>query len=184
MKNKSHLEYAHSYWRSLLKPGDKVIDATCGNGYDTLFLAELTHGEVTAIDIQQEAILSAQNHLKKSLDPQMYSKIIWLHQSHVSFPPLNNIKLVVYNLGYLPKGDKSKTTLTETTLQSLTSAQNLLETGGCISVTCYPGHTEGKKEEVAILAWAAALDSKKWNCCYHRWLNRNDSPTLLIIMKI
>ena len=53
----SHLNLAHHYWERLLRPGDWAIDATCGNGNDTLKLAQiLGEGGVIGIDIQQEAI--------------------------------------------------------------------------------------------------------------------------------
>lgn len=45
---------AHHAWTQFVVLGDTVVDATCGNGYDTLFLASLVgpHGRVFAFDIQ------------------------------------------------------------------------------------------------------------------------------------
>jgi len=54
----SLLELAHTSIQRAVTPGSLVIDATAGNGHDTLFLAKLVGptGLVLAFDIQQEAL--------------------------------------------------------------------------------------------------------------------------------
>ncbi|HEY5234577.1 MAG TPA: class I SAM-dependent methyltransferase [Rhabdochlamydiaceae bacterium] len=173
--HKPHLDQAHLYWRNLLKPGDQVIDATCGNGKDSLRLAELVpQGHVYAIDIQEIALQKA-----KELIP--HSNISYLHQSHTQLPT-GEFKLIVYNLGYLPGGNKDLTTLTSTTLESLEKAAQLIVIGGGLSITCYPGHPEGALEEVAIRGWVQGLDSKNWLITHHIW--REKSPSLFFIIKL
>ena len=141
--HKPHLDLAFEYWKGWLKPTDTVIDATCGNGKDTLRLASLVpQGRVLALDIQEDALKNARKIA--SLD-----NVSFFLQSHVSFPVSSPVKLIVYNLGYLPFGDKSITTLSTTTLQSLEAA---LIWGEAISITCYPGHSEGLIEKNAIFA--------------------------------
>lgn len=186
----SHLDLAHRYWEQLVKPGDWVIDATCGNGYDTLKLCQLAiaegQGKVIALDLQPEAIASTQSLLESRIGVSERS-LVELHcQSHTSFPSHcreGSIQLIVYNLGYLPKGNKSLTTTVETTHLSLQQALPLIRNGGAISITCYPGHEEGKKEEAALLSFAAKLPPTEWNVCFHRWMNRADSPSLLLLTR-
>lgn len=179
---KPHLETAHQTWSALLSKEDLVIDATCGKGYDTIQLAKLAH-LVHALDIQEEAIEKT-----KQKAQELHLENIHYHQRcHSSFPSEispGSIKLVVYNLGYLPGGDKEITTMTSTTLQSLNQACTLLKQSGMISIMCYPGHQEGKKEEGEILEWATNLDQALWRCCHHRWINKEKSPSLLFITKI
>jgi SAM-dependent methyltransferase len=173
--HKPHLDQAHLYWKNLLKPDDQVIDATCGNGKDALRLAELVpEGHVYAIDIQEIALQKA-----KELIP--YSNISYLLHSHVELPS-GQFKLIVYNLGYLPGGNKDLTTLTGTTLESLGKAAQLIPIGGALSITCYPGHPEGALEEEAVRGWVASLDSKNWLIAHHFW--RAKSPTLFFITKV
>lgn len=186
----SHLELAHLYWKLLLRPGDSVVDATCGNGKDTLILSKnvLTEdaGSVIGMDIQQPAIENTTLLLKKNLSDLQWKRVHLFHESHTNFPPIawkKPVKLVVYNLGYLPGGDKTLTTKTENTLQSVQRAMQLIATDGAVSITCYPGHEEGKVEEQALLHMAAGLDSSQWNVTGHRWLNRPFSPTVLLIQK-
>lgn len=88
------------------------------------------------------------------------------------------LKLVVYNLGYLPQADHTITTKVETTLASVKIAAQLLLPGGALSITCYPGHEEGAREEQSLLSWVQTLD---WKFFYYVW--RPKSPTLLWLKK-
>lgn len=186
----SHLDLAHTYWSQLVTIGDAVIDATCGNGYDTLKLCQLAlspdKGRVYAIDNQPAAILSTRRYLSAHLDSELQMRVEFQQQCHSIFPYSirpESIKLIVYNLGYLPGGDKKQTTRTGTTLQSLSHGQDLLQTGGVISITCYPGHPEGKKEQEVILEYVSQLSSKMWSCSHQIWHNRSNAPSLLLIQK-
>lgn len=181
----SPIDLAHRYWRALLLPTDTAIDATCGNGKDTLRLAQLlTEGRVVGMDVQEEALIKTRQLLEENLSVDQLAHVELLLQSHVVFPPLKNVKLIVYNLGYLPGGDKKKTTQTESTLESFHNALALISPGGAISLTCYPGHEEGQREQAALLQEAKNLSSSQWNVCHHEWLNRPTSPSLLFIQKI
>lgn len=186
----SHLDLAHNHWSNHLKIGDIVVDATCGNGHDTLFLSKTvlssTEGKVYGLDIQNDSIKATASRLEEALPKEFYVRTSLQQSCHSSFPTeikRESVSLIAYNLGYLPGGDKTCTTLLDTTLQSLEAAQQLLRDGGMISVTCYPGHTEGEEEEGGVLRWAASLDSRNWSCCYHKWVNRFRSPSLLLIQK-
>ncbi len=186
----SHLDLAHRYWQSLLQKGDVAVDATCGNGKDTLQLANcvLTEesGAVWAIDIQQEALDHAQTYIKAALSEAHHSRIHWSLGCHSVFPPsLQNesVQLIVYNLGYLPKGNKSLTTRSSTTLKSLEAALPLLRPGGAISITCYPGHPEGFVEQQAVLNFLSLLSPLQWSVCHHQWINRSEAPSLILVQK-
>ena len=186
----SHLDLSHAYWSQSIQPGDTVIDATCGNGYDTLQLCQLVltadKGKVYAFDNQYLAISSTQNYLKAHLPLELQQRVEFHHQCHSIFPYAitpQSIKLIVYNLGYLPGSNKEQTTQTATTLQSLSHAEKLLQPGGMISITCYPGHPEGAREQEALLAYASRLSPKEWSCCHHIWVNRQQAPTLILIQK-
>ncbi len=182
----SHLDLAHQYWERLLKPGDWAIDATCGNGHDTLKLAQILKGSVIGIDIQEEAISRTKALLETHLTSDISSQVHLYHQSHVTFPDLalkNPIRLIVYNLGYLPRGNKQLTTLAASTLESLSNAMELIPLGGAISLVAYPGHEEGAREYHEILNKLYTLDSRLWNVCQHISLNRERAPSLFIIQK-
>ena len=186
----SHLDLAHQFCKQILKPGDLAIDATCGNGHDTLFIAPLiltpTMGTLHTFDIQQLALDQTKELLKKNLSKPLIQRIILHKKCHSQFSPdiqPESVSLIVYNLGYLPSGDKSITTVLNTTSQSVSKALTLIQLGGLISITCYPGHVEGQKEEEALLQWSKALSPKEWSCSYHRLTNRHLCPSLFLIQK-
>ncbi len=185
----SHLDLAHSYWRTIVIPGDCVIDATCGNGKDIEVLCSFALGSPTGIvygfDRQKEAI----DHTFQLLTPVtlgLPGKWKLEQRCHSTFPQdiqQNSVKLIVYNLGYLPGGCKSETTEVSTTIKSIKAAEDLIIPNGVISITCYPGHEEGKREEDAILDLLGGLPVDKWSVCFHRWLNRRNAPSLILLQK-
>lgn len=186
----SHLDLAHRYWSELIDTGDIVIDATCGNGHDTLKLCQLAlsedKGKVYAFDIQEQAIISSKHYLLMHLAEELTNRVEFMLCSHATFPEnlhKHSVKLIAYNLGYLPGGSKAVTTHHLTTLQSLEHATQLIQPAGAISVTCYPGHAEGALEQEAVLAFAAQLSPREWSCCHHVWLNRKLAPSLLLIQR-
>lgn len=58
--------------------------------------------------------------------------------------PFGICRLVTFNLGYLPGGDKNLITKVDTTLQALQAASNVLQPGGLISIVAYVGHPGGR----------------------------------------
>lgn len=181
----NHLDFAHRLWNVLIKRNACVIDATCGNGHDTLFLARLLDevggGTLHSIDIQEKAIILARQKLS---DARISSPIHWHCKSHENFPPFiedQSVDLIVYNLGYLPGGDKTLTTQTESTLQSIHNGLQLLKPGGCISVTAYPGHPEGKEEEAALRKLFQDLSPKQYCITHTKFLNRKLSPSHFLL---
>ncbi len=186
----AHLTLAHSLWKKHLLPDDCAIDATCGNGRDTQTLAEFLTGSgsrIVSIDIQKNALESAEKRLAGNLPQETLSKISFIHACHSTIDSIalpHPPRLVVYNLGYLPGGNKAITTETSSTLESLSKAASLLIEGGAISITCYSGHPEGKSEEDAILSWTSSLDPNQWYASQYRWINRPTSPTFLWLQKL
>lgn len=183
----NHLKLAHRYWKENVGGEDIVVDATCGNGQDTLFLAKLKPLALYALDIQPQALRNSSTLLEQELLPEEYAKVHFVAACHSTFPSKlleGTVQLIVYNLGYLPGGDKNLTTQTKTTLQSLERGLSLLKKGGNLSITCYPGHAEGEKEEEAILTWAKNLNKSRWCICYHQWINKTKAPSLLFLTKI
>lgn len=178
----SHLDLAHHYWNLIIQENDWAIDATCGNGHDTLFLAKICLG-VIALDIQENALTATRALL---FNENLEAKVHLFNQSHETFPIIahqNPVRLIVYNLGYLPGGNKSLVTQVNSTLTSIKNGLNLLLPGGAISITCYPGHPEGEREQEELLTFCKGLDPAQWNVCFHSWNNRNKSPSLLLIQK-
>ncbi len=185
--NTPNIDLAHTLWSKILSEKDLVIDATCGNGKDSLFLAKALDplkGTLFCIDIQSTAIENTRALLEKELPSS--SHVEYYNQSHETLPlipPNLYCKLIVFNLGYLPSGDKSITTKVSSTLLSISSSLELLAPGGMLSITCYPGHLEGEKEQEALVEYLSKLSPLQWAFTSSFWSNRNASPSLFLVQK-
>lgn len=183
----SHLRLAHNYWKIYGKKGGTFVDATCGNGLDSLYIAQtlLTPdgGRLFCIDIQSHAICVTQNLLRESVPYKVLDRISYHYTSHAELEFLpHSIDMFVYNLGYLPGGDKSLTTNSDTTLLSLKKAIEYLSPNGMISIMSYPGHEAGRAELDSLIHFVSLLP-RQYIVCRHQWTNRFRSPELFLIKK-
>jgi methylase of polypeptide subunit release factors len=175
---------AQNYWKEILQKGEIAIDATLGNGHDTIFLAKVLEGSgaIFAYDVQANALRNAKMNFEGALTDKERASITLIHGSHEHFLQ-PSAKLIVYNLGYLPGGDKKITTLKESTLKSLKHGATVVQPKGALSIMCYPGHPEGAEEERQILEWARLLNPQLWDVCFHQWINRKEAPSFLLIRR-
>lgn len=183
----SHLHTAHDIWRRHLRPGDYVIDATCGQGHDALTALQLIlpAGHIWCIDIQKTAIEKTRACIESSCSTTLAKHVTFLQQCHSKLPKLDKPpKLIIYNLGYLPGSDKKIRTQKSSTMESLNDALMLIQEDGLISIMLYPGHKEGREEEEMILPFVRALDSKLFRVFTFTNLHRLSAPHLLLIQKI
>ena len=152
MKKVNIITYAHNLLLKYLNKDMIIVDATCGNGHDTLFLAKHVK-HVHAIDIQLEAI-----HQTKALTND-FTNITFHHKSHEHLNDyIDTYDGVIFNLGYLPGSDKTITTKHTTTIQALVSIHQRHK--GFVLIVAYPGHNEGFIEQVAIVSFLDKLDIK------------------------
>ena len=96
----------------------------------------------------------------------------------------DKIDAVMYNLGYLPNGDKNKTTMTDTTISSIKDVLKLLNADGIITIVCYPGHSEGLKESIELEKFLRTLNQKEYDVIKYDFINQiNNPPYLLAVRK-
>lgn len=146
---------AHREIAAVLREGDLAIDATAGNGHDTVFLAKLVGetGKVIAFDLQEQAIASTRERLATE---NLLDRVTLVHGSHTTIAAHatpGSVAAVMFNLGYLPGGDHTVITRTNETLHALDVALHTLKPGGILTIVCYPGHEGGDKESAAVVEW-------------------------------
>ncbi|MEJ2315891.1 MAG: class I SAM-dependent methyltransferase [Gammaproteobacteria bacterium] len=167
-------ELAHEVVAGHVHAGDIVIDATMGNGHDTLFLAQLVGetGHVYAFDLQQQAIDQTRARLQMNGAAKQVTLIKGNHAEMARLLPAGiagSVAAVMFNLGYLPGGDKSVTTTAESTLQALDASPELIRPGGLISLLIYVGHAGGMEEHQVITEWLEKAGGRV------RWKHHNSS---------
>ena len=151
----STLELTHYYIKNTLKAGDIAVDATAGNGHDTLFMAQLVGemGKVYAFDIQQSAIENTKKLLDKNGVLNRTHLICDGHQNMKEYvAEAGNVKAVMFNLGYLPGGDHSVTTKTDTSSAAIQAALDVLSPDGIITIGIYYGKDTGFDEKNGVTA--------------------------------
>ncbi len=158
---------AHRFASKVIDPGDRCVDATVGNGNDTVFLARRVGGagRVLGFDIQLDAIASARRKLRElGLD----ERVLLQFEGHENVGQRLNvlgwseIKIAMFNLGYLPGSDKRIVTRGDTTLSALRPCSDALLPRGAISIISYRGHRGGREEYHAVWNWARKLDSSRY----------------------
>ena len=162
---------------SHLREGDVCADFTMGNGHDTSFLSDVVgqSGKVYAFDIQKDAI---ENTKKQLENDGRYNNYILIHDSHSNLKNYikEKIKVGMFNLGYLPGGDKTKTTKVETTIEAIKNALDILDSDAILIIAVYPGHEEGKKEGEAIDAFLRTINKKCISIGRYQIINSDLSP--------
>ena len=178
------LPFTHSLLRQALKSGGRALDATAGNGHDTLLLAQLVGetGRVWAFDVQPKALMQTQGRLKEN---GVDGRVALMHDSHENLLSYIDEPLdaAVFNFGWLPGGDKSCTTEAASSIHALTDTLGLLKEGGLAVAVLYPGHEAGRIEAEAIVRWAETLPQKAFAVLRYGFVNRRNAPPYLLAIE-
>lgn len=180
MKNSQILDITHRLIKSYITDDDVAVDMTMGNGYDMLFLAQNSKF-VYGFDIQKPALENTLNLLKKH-NINNTKCILDSHENILKY--VTYFKYVIYNLGYLPNGDKTITTYYQSTLDSLALVLDHIDDQGIVFLMVYPGHLEGSKESIYLDKYLETLNPHAFKIVktYLPYQN-NKPPYLLTIYK-
>lgn len=175
---------AHQYAEAVVAPGDTVIDATMGNGNDTLFLARLTgpEGKVYAFDIQEAAVGRTRERLEAH-GVSGWCELILDGHEHMDRHVAEPVKLVMFNLGYLPGGDHGINTRAETTIEAVEKSLSLIRDDGLIIIVIYYGGETGFEERDALLDYLAKLDVRRFSVMKTEFINQINCPPILICIE-
>jgi SAM-dependent methyltransferase len=189
MPIRSVLDFAHALVTSTLDDGEVAIDATVGNGHDTVALARAVGatGRVFGFDVQKEAIESTRTRLERG---DVGTTIDLVHAGHEDMDEHlpdevhGRVGAATFNLGYLPGSPSDCTTSPETTLPALDATLRVLRPGGVVTVVLYTGHDGGQEEAEAVDAWAAELSQERFHALSYQFVNQqNDPPRLVAVEK-
>ena len=176
---------AHLFLHNFVRDGYTAVDATCGNGHDTVLLARLVGagGHLFGFDIQPQAIIETGRRLAEAGLSKRTTLLLAGHENllkHVTGP----VQVVLFNLGYLPGGDRAVITLPETTIAAMEQSLQIILPGGVVLATIYPGHGGGIDEQSRVEKWAAGLNPRS----IHSWRMgqtnaTSGAPYLLLMQK-
>ena len=173
------LQMAHSFLEEVVTDEDIVVDATMGNGHDTLFLARLAK-KVYAFDIQEQAV----EQTTKRLAEAKLDNVELLLTGHENVDQyVESIKAAIFNLGYLPSADKTVITQPHTTIQALEKLCQRLVAGGRIAIMIYYGHAGGDVERDAVLDFVSQLPQQEFTVALYKTINQINQPPFLVMIE-
>jgi predicted methyltransferase len=178
------VQLAHCWLNNYLLPGAKAVDATVGNGHDTLYLARKvgTNGRVYGFEIQEKALQNALELIKN----EGFEGVVQLfHTGHENIAGFikDEVDVIIFNLGYLPGGEHSIVTRPDTTIKAVKDGLVLVKKGGVICLVIYTGHPGGEEEQFQLEYFLSGLDKQRYCVTKLNFLNREKAPYILMIEK-
>lgn len=183
------VQFQHLIWDRSMENAKVVVDATCGNGHDLLYLAKRAQKgcHLYGIDIQMKAIKSSKDLLQSNdIAPEV--SLTFIHDSH-DLALAHQLKdkvidLMIFNLGYLPGSNHEIITKPHHTIDAIKEGLNKLSKSGVITIVAYPGTPEGMEEMKSLTSYLSDLEQKLYNVCHWQPLNQvNNPPELFILQK-
>ncbi len=180
------IEFASYLIRAALDSGGHAVDATAGNGNDTLLLAKIVgkEGRVYAFDIQKKALEITRSKL---IAENLLDHVLMINDGHENMDKYvsGRVDVVMFNLGYLPGGDHDLATNPVLTMKAVDISLRLIKRGGIITIMSYSGHPGGMEERDQLAEWLGKLDQNKYQVLHYSFINQiNNPPQLFAIQKL
>lgn len=173
------LEMTHLFLSEVITDDDVVVDATMGQGYDTIFLAKLSH-RVLAFDVQAAALDMTRQRLREhKLTAELILDGHEALDQYIDQP----VKAAIFNLGYLPQSDKTVITHAKTTIIAIKKLLDLLVRGGRIALMIYYGHDGGAEEKDAVLSFVTDLPQKEFHVMRYGAINQAHQPPFALLIE-
>ncbi|WP_108672208.1 tRNA (mnm(5)s(2)U34)-methyltransferase [Peribacillus acanthi] len=188
MKLQRILPFARELLHEAVNEGDIAVDATAGNGHDTLFLSKLVgeSGKVFSFDIQEQAIHNTKLKLEENQLAHRATLIQQGHEHVMDFVPQElhgKVTGAIFNLGYLPGGDKAIATHANTTIQAIEQLLEIMAPEGIIVLVIYHGHEQGAKEKEELLKYVASLPQDLAHVLNYSFLNQKNNPPFIVAIE-
>ena len=184
MKSYQITEWSHELFKLQVNPEGLYIDATMGNGHDTLFLCELAgeSGKVLAFDVQEKAIMCTTNLLKEHNVENRAKLYLDSHENMDAYAEAGTVDGIYFNFGYLPGGDHNLATKADTSVKAIEKGLKLLKKGAVMALCIYSGGDTGYEERERLLAFLKNLDARKWLVIATEYLNRKNHPPMPVFV--
>ena len=178
------LSLVHAHLERTVQPGSFLIDATAGNGRDTVFLCGLTGrtGRVLAFDIQQQAVENTEKRLRDTGWDDVGKVVLDSHANMGKYAEEGTVDCIVFNLGWLPGGDHSVFTRAESTIAAIEAGLRLLKPDGLMIVSIYYGGASGYEERDALLEYVRTIDADTYTVLVTQFANRAGDPPIPVFI--
>ena len=185
----SMTKWLHNQLLSIKESWEVCVDATAGNGHDTLFLFEncASSGKVIAFDIQKAALEATENLLTQhdfgNVKRPKVQFILDGHEHMDEYIESNTADIIMFNLGYLPGGDHALATNSQTTIPAIKKGLEILKVHGVMSICIYSGGDTGFQEKEEVLAFLKQLPQKQYTVIVSEFYNLGNCPPTPVIIR-
>ena len=179
-------QFSHEMILSVILENGIFIDATAGNGHDTLFLAQHIEkdSKILAFDIQEQAILQTRQLLQNNDLSEKVTCILDSHAHLLNYLDKKDfVRLAIFNLGYLPGSDKKIITTPSSTLEAIQILLQRLEKKGKIIIVSYYGHEGGIEEKNSVEELIKTLPQKEWSVLKYQFINQINCPPICYVIE-
>ena len=181
----SAVQLCHDFLQMRLMPGGLYLDATCGNGHDTLFLCRLAGdtGRVLGLDIQPQAVANTNKRLQDAGFGAVGRAVLHDHADLGALVQPGTADCVLFNFGWLPGAEHAVHSTAEGSLPALRSALTALKPGGVLAAVLYSGKIIGDGEKQAALAFFRSLPLTQYTvlvCEFANWASTAPLPCFVI----
>lgn len=180
----SAVALCHRMLAAQAKPGGAYLDATCGNGHDTLFLCKLAGpgGRVLGLDIQPRAVEATNARLAAAGCAEVGRAVLGDHAALLDFVAPESQDGIVFNFGWLPGADHAVHSTAGASVQALKAALTALRPGGLLAAVLYSGRVIGSDEKQAALAFFRALPLTQYTVLVCEFANWADTAPLPVFV--
>ena len=182
---KNVVTMSHMLLEPYISQARVIVDMTCGNGHDTVFLAShMAAGAVLyAFDIQPCAITTTRKALvENALAGKQVVLQCGTHDELVEKID-GAVDIVLFNLGYLPSGDHALHTKSEITVKAVKICLNKIAKNGIIMIAAYPGTEAGAQEEQRVHDFLKGIPQRTFDVSTWRPVNQVHCPPVLYIVQ-
>ncbi len=177
MKTENNIKYVRRQIDLFAESNTNIIDATCGNGNDSLYLAsKYPSSKIVGFDIQEQAI----NNSIEKCSAHTNTKFVLDSHANVDKYVTDNVSLAIFNLGYLPRADRNITTKADSTILCIEKILKMLNPGGAIILTMYRGETN-VLETAEVLKFVKTINKDFYIVSMYDLINLNGNPFNVII---
>lgn len=169
---------------SQVPDGGIYVDATMGNGKDTLMLCRMAGktGKVYAFDVQETALQRTEELLKSQGVSECAELILDGHEHMDKYIGEESADVVCFNFGYLPGGDHRIATHADTSVKAIGKGLKILKKGGMMSLCIYSGGDTGFEEKEKILAYLKEVPAGEYTVIVNQYYNRRNNPPVPVFI--
>ena len=179
------VKFVQDFLAARLQNPQLLVDATCGNGHDTLFLCSVAgeNGRVIGLDIQPQAAANTNALLAANGMAAIGRAECCDHRELLRFAPPGSADCVMFNFGWLPGAAHDVHSTADSTLPALQAGLDALKPGGVLAAVLYSGKVIGNAEKKAAAEFFRSLPLADYTvliCEFANWADTAPLPCLLL----